>query len=92
MDKEEAIKRLKSIKETYAEEEGKSVYMDIEADDIEAIETLLQELENSISKDKIREIFNNKYKILKEMNNNFVAEVVFAHYESLEEELLLGKG
>ena len=72
---EEAIKRLKSIKEIYAEEEGKSVYMDIEVDDIEAIETLIRALEdyredynhrcqlaidrkkqldNSISKDKIR--------------------------------------
>lgn len=42
---EEAIERLKSIKEIYAEEEGKSVYMDIEVDDIEAIETVLADRE-----------------------------------------------
>lgn len=74
MDKKEAIKRLKSIKETYAEEEGKSVYMDIEADDIEAIETLLQELENSISKDKIRE---KKNKLQKENANANETGAVF---------------
>lgn len=45
MNIEEAIKRLKSIKEIYAEEEGKSVYVDIEVDDIEAIETVLSMLE-----------------------------------------------